>query len=43
MRERVKEKLKENLKNKIVSLYIDEPTNNNNDKILNVIAKHYNT
>jgi len=43
MRERVKEKLKENLKNKMVSLYIDEPTNNNNDKIFNVIAQHYNT
>jgi len=43
MRERVKEKLKENLKNKMVSLNIDEPTNNNNDKMLNVIAQHYNT
>ena len=31
----------ENLKDKMVSLNLDEANNNNNDKILNIIVQYY--
>ena len=36
-----KDELKSKLKNRTISLNIDEATNNNNDKILNVITQYY--
>ena len=38
-----KEELKQKLKTKDLSLNIDEATNNNNDKILNVIVQYFDT
>ena len=38
-----KEEMKSKLKNQFFSLNIDEATNNNNDKILNVIVQYYDT
>ena len=36
-----KDELKSKLKNRTISLNIDEATNNNNDKILNVLTQYY--
>ena len=38
-----KDDLKEKLKDRKLSLNIDEATNNNNDKILNIIVQYYDT